>query len=88
MKVAIYYRPNSEQGRMVEDFVHESGRIYPDSEIKLVDIDSKEGSSLADVYDIVKYPTVIAASDDGHELQRWDNDVLPLMSEVAYYANQ
>lgn len=88
MKVTIFYRPESEHARSVEEFVHEFERRYPDSPITLQNIDTKEGSGAAEVYDVMQYPTVLALSNDGTTLQRWDNGLMPLMGEVAYYANQ
>ena len=87
MKVLIFYRPQSEQARAVEEFMHEYKRRYPDSELTIIDTDSISGSKDAEVYDVVQYPTVIATSDEGVTLQRWDNGLMPLMNEVAYYTN-
>jgi hypothetical protein len=87
MKVTIFYRPESEHAREVEEFIHEFKRRYPDANPLVLNVDSVEGSEKARIYDIMQYPSVIAASDDGSELQRWDKGIMPLMSEVAYYAN-
>lgn len=84
----IFYRPQSEQARLVEEFMHEFGRRYPESELTLVDVDSPKGSVDAEIYDIVQYPTVLATTDEGATLQRWDSGLMPLMNEVAYFANQ
>lgn len=73
---------------MVDDFMHEFGQLYPETELTLVDTDSASGSATAGTYDVVRYPTVVAASNSGTTLQRWDNGMMPLMQEVAYYANQ
>jgi len=86
--VLIFYRVDSEQRRAVDEFVHEFKRRYPDLELTLTDVDSPHGSQDADIYDIVQYPTVLATSNDGATLQRWDAGTLPLLNEVAYYANQ
>ena len=88
MKVLIFYQPVSEHARTVEEFMHEFNRRYPESELTLVDVDSIKGSQQAEVYDIIQYPTVMATTDAGATLQRWDGGVMPLMNEVAYFANQ
>lgn len=88
MKVLILYRQDSETHRAVDEFVHEFQRRHPEHELTLMDADSIEGSQKAEVYDVVQYPTVLAISNDGSTLQRWDNGMMPLMSELAYYANQ
>jgi methyl coenzyme M reductase alpha subunit len=88
MKVLIFYRQDSEQRRAVDEFVHEFHRRYPELELTLTDIDTISGSRDAEIYDIVQYPTVIATSNDGATLQRWNAGLMPLINEVAYYANQ
>ncbi len=88
MKVLIFYRVDSEQRRVVDEFMHEFKRRYPELELSLKDVDSISGSKDTDTYDIVQYPTVIATGNDGATLQRWDAGLMPLMNEVAYYANQ
>jgi len=88
MKVLIFYRQDSEEHRLVDEFIHEFHRLYPDLELTLTDVDTSHGSQDAEIYDIVQYPTVIAASNDGATLQRWDAGQMPLMNEVAYFANQ
>lgn len=87
MKVLIFYRPQSEQARLVEEFIHEFGRRYPEHTLTTVDVDSPKGSVDAEIYDIVQYPTVIATSEVGATLMRWDSGLMPLMNEVAYFAN-
>ncbi len=88
MKVLIFYRPNSEHSRLVEDFMHEFGRLYPGTGLDVLSVDTVDGAREAELYDVVSYPTVIARSDEGATLQRWDSGQMPLMNEVAYYANQ
>ena len=87
MKVLIFYRPASEHARAVDEFVHEFQRRYSDHELTLIDIDSVAGSQQAEIYDIVQYPCVIATTDSGASLQRWDSGLMPLLNEVAYFAN-
>ena len=84
MKVAVLYRSKSEQERLVLEFQHDyqqrTGRI-----LDLYDLDTKEGAALAELYDIVRYPAVIATANDGELLQMWQGEILPLMSDVMYY---
>lgn len=84
----IFYRKDAETHRLVDEFIHEFSKQYPDAELTLLDVDTLEGSQQAEIYDIVQYPTVIATSNDGATLQRWDTGLMPLMNEVSYYANQ
>lgn len=88
MKVLIFYRPNSEHARKVEEFMHDFGRLYPDAPITTLDVDSVNGIQQAEIYDVVQYPTLLALSNDGTTLQRWDSGLMPLMNELAYYIHQ
>ena len=87
MNVIMLYRPKSEHSSVVEAFAREYDRIHPGKEIELLDADSLDGSHKARVYDIMEYPTILALTADGQVLQRWSGEMLPLMHEVAYYAN-
>lgn len=84
MKVAVIYRSQSENERLVLDFerdyFHQTGR-----ELTLYDINTREGADLAELYDVVRYPAVLAMSNDGALLQMWQGEILPLMSDVMYY---
>ncbi len=84
MKALLFYRPNSEHERIVldylRDFAHRTGKELP-----TVDVDSREGIELSQLYGIMKYPMIVAIDNDGRELQRWESDMLPQISEVSYY---
>lgn len=83
----ILYRPNSDHERAVleyaRDFHHETGR-----ELELISTETKEGADKARLYDIVRYPAVVATANDGRMLQMWQEDLLPLRNEVAAYLTQ
>lgn len=85
MKVLILYRPRSEHGRTVEDFVRDFKTSHNDGRLEVLNIDSREGSAMASLYDIMQYPAVLALRDDGSVLKSWEGDTLPVMNEVAYY---
>jgi hypothetical protein len=84
MKVAVLYRSQSEQERPVLDFEHDYQR-QTGRQLSLYDLNTRDGWSLASLYDVVQYPAVLATSDDGRLLQMWQGDNLPLMNEVMYY---
>lgn len=86
MKVVILYRPNSEHGRLVEAFAHDFTRAHPTRKVELLNIDTKEGSALASLYDMMQLPAILALAQDGQLLNSWQGEQLPLMNEVAYYA--
>lgn len=85
MKVAILYRSQSEQERLVlefeRDFNRQTGR-----HISMYDVNTREGWAMAQLYDVIKYPAVVAMEDDGRMLYLWQEESLPLMNEVMYYS--
>lgn len=87
MKVVALYHPNSEWARIVEeyarDFEHQRGK-----KVELVSLAEREGSVMASLYDITRYPALIALRDDGEMLALWEGEQLPLMNEVAAYLAQ
>jgi hypothetical protein len=84
MKVLILYRPNSEHGRLVEDFVRDFKSNHP-SRLEVLDIDSRDGSATASLYDIMQYPAIMVLRDDGSVLKSWEGDSMPVMNDLAYY---
>lgn len=83
--ITVLYRPGSEQARAVEDFKRELDRDK--LEIQMVDVDTREGIVLAELHDIMQFPSVIATRSDGSITQSWIG-VLPLVKEVGYFAHQ
>jgi hypothetical protein len=86
MKLVILYRPDSEHTRSVEEFVHEFERRVPGRKVEMISLNGREGVAMASLYDVVRYPAILATTDDGRLLQWWQGDQLPLMNEVAAYA--
>jgi hypothetical protein len=84
VKVYILYRPKSEHSTKVTDYLHDFVRAHPAHAIRVLDIDSKEGTNMARLYDIIQYPGVIALTEDGQLLRSWQGD-LPLINELGYY---
>lgn len=86
MKVVIIYRPNSEHGRVVEDFIRDYQLRHQAGKLEVLNIDSRDGNAMAALYDVMQYPAILALRDDGSVLRAWEGDTLPLMDEVASYA--
>lgn len=82
--IFVLYRPNTDHERAVleyaRDFQHETGH-----ELELVSLDTKEGADRARLYDVTRYPAVVATANDGQMLALWQEDLLPLRNEVAGY---
>lgn len=87
MKVIVLYRPNSDHGRVVDEFSREFQARNPSSQIELMNIDSQEGSNLAGLYDVMDYPAIMVMRTDGSLQHLWQGAELPLVEEVAGYAN-
>ena len=86
MKVVVLYRPKSEHGRIVDEFIREFQHRYEDHKLDIVDVDSRDGVATASLYDVVQYPSVLVLQSDGYLSKMWSGDNMPLMQEVAYYA--
>lgn len=84
MKAMIFYRPNSEHERMVEEYARDFAQ-HTGKELPTVDVDSRDGTYLAELYDVMKFPSIIAVDDEGKILQTWDGDMLPRFDEVSFY---
>lgn len=86
MKLVILYRPNSEHARAAETFVHDFSQRYPDIKVEMMDVDSREGSAQASLYDLMRHPAILALAGDGVLLKSWEGEEMPLMDEVASYS--
>jgi hypothetical protein len=84
MKVIILYHPVSEHARNVEDFARDFAR-QTSHELELISLESRDGAAAASLYDIVRYPAILAISSSGEILRSWQGPVLPLMNELMYY---
>lgn len=82
----VLYRPDSEHGRRTEEFIHDFQRRHPEQRLEILNVDSREGSAMASLYDIMQYPAVLVAQNDGYIQRSWQGDHLPLMDDVAAYA--
>jgi hypothetical protein len=87
MKILILYRPNSEHGRLVEDFIRDFRQRHGTHHLETLNLDTREGSAAATLYDIVQYPAVLVIQNDGMIQKVWEGGTLPLMDEVAAYAS-
>lgn len=70
---------------MVEEFANEFSRRYENRKLELVSVDTRDGSATATLYDVMKWPAVLALADDGQVLHEWQGESMPLINEVSYY---
>lgn len=85
MKVIILHKPNSETDTQLQgylrDFEQRTGK-----QIELVDAETKEGIDLAQIYDILQFPAILAREYTGEFVQSWSEiDKWPTISELSYY---
>jgi len=86
MKVVVIYRPNSDHGRLTEEFIHDFQRLHPDQKVETLNVDSRDGSATATLYDVVQYPTILVLQTDGQIEKSWAGEILPRIDEVIGYA--
>jgi hypothetical protein len=88
MKAIILYHPKSDHGGVVEDYARDFKRLKEGKEIELVSLETVEGSTLAKLYDITRYPAALALADDGSLIDAWQGEQLPLMVDLEAYATR
>ncbi|HEY4964736.1 MAG TPA: hypothetical protein VIH90_08680 [Candidatus Saccharimonadales bacterium] len=86
MKVVVLYRPSSDHGRIVDEFIENFRSRVSDQRIEVLNIDTREGNGTATLYDIVQYPAVLVLRSDGAIQKSWQGLELPLIDEVQSYA--
>ena len=86
MRIVILYHPESDHSRIVEEYVHDFTHQDPDVSVEALSIDTRDGATMATVYDIVAYPSMLALREDGSLAKAWQGLPLPLMNDVAYFA--
>lgn len=86
MKVLVLYRPNSEHGRVVEEFIHDFQSRHGEERLEVMNIDTRDGSATASLYDVMQYPAILVLQADGYLQKLWQGERLPMMDEVVSYA--
>ncbi len=86
MKVLVLYRPNSEHGRLVEEFVRDFQRVHQQERLEVLNIDTRDGSATASLYDVMQYPAILVLANDGVIQRCWMGEALPRMDDIVSYA--
>lgn len=84
MNVRILYYQDSESARSVDEYIQDYDRRY-NVELQIVDMSTRAGADLAALYDIVRYPALIATDEQGGLAWLWQEESLPLKTEVRAY---
>lgn len=86
MRVVVIYKRATDYGREVEEWIQElKVRKGQDSEIEEVNPETRDGDAMAQAYEVVQYPSILALDDTGRVLSSWTGLPLPRLDEVAYY---
>ena len=87
MKLVILYRPDSEHERDIQEYIRQFQKHYDAArKVEMVSLNTRDGAASASLYDIVSYPAILALTDDGRMLNIWQGMPLPLMDDIAGYA--
>jgi hypothetical protein len=87
MRVVILYRPNSEYSLTVEDFIRNYQIYHDDQPLEVLNIDTRDGSATAALYDVVEYPAILVLQSDGYLQKLWQGSALPRVDDVIAYAH-
>jgi hypothetical protein len=84
MKLMVLLKPHSEFAGITYDFIRDF-QSRTGKTVEVISVDSKPGYTVAELYDIVEYPCIMAVTDGGEMLQIWQGSQLPLIDEVSAY---
>jgi hypothetical protein len=86
MRVVALYHPKSDHEGIVLDYIRDYHMRSSGKEIEPISLETIEGSSMAELYDVTIYPAILALSDDGQLQHFWQGIPLPLMNEIDAYS--
>lgn len=86
MRVYLFYRSHTENEPQVRDFLHDL-ETRGETNLQVMDVNTRDGSSLASLYDIMQTPSVLITNDDGSMINMTQG-TLPLVNEISYYMHQ
>jgi thiol-disulfide isomerase/thioredoxin len=86
MRTIILYHPKDEFAGLAQDYKRDYETKHPGQKIELVSLDEVEGSEMAKLYDIVRYPAILVVAKDGSLQKMWQDRPFPLLDEVASYS--
>lgn len=86
MRTVIIYHPKQEFAGVVDGFKRDFEARFPDKKVQLASLETVEGSELAALYDVVRYPAILVIAENGGLQKLWQDRPFPLMDEVAAYS--
>lgn len=85
MRVVVFYKRETDYGREVEEWIHDLKARGDGGKIDEIDPETRDGDGMAQTYEVIQYPTIMALDDSGRVLSAWKGLPLPRLDEVAYY---
>lgn len=85
MRVVVVYKRATDYGREVEEWVTDLRQRDTAGIIEEIDPETRDGDSMAQAYELMQYPTIMALDDTGRVLAAWKGLPLPRLDEVSYY---
>ena len=86
MKSYIIYRKNSEDARLVEEFLFNLKKVH-NLEPEIIDQDSREADNKLQVYGLTKFPAILIVDDNGPLQKSWEGEQMPLINDFFFYVN-
>lgn len=83
MKTLVFTRSRQTGQSNVDRLIGELKKLGIQHE--QIDVESRDGSARAELYDIVQTPAVITTRDDGQMLYSWQ-ELLPSSSDISHLA--
>lgn len=85
MKIRMFIKNDDPKNQRLFD-LEKVIKETSDCEVEILDVESREGKEVAEVYDIYAFPGVIATTDDGVVLNSWIGKV-PAEFEIKEILN-
>jgi hypothetical protein len=86
MRVVALYHPKSDHEGIVLDYIHDYQMHSSGKTIEPISLETSDGSRIAELYDVTRYPAILALSDDGQLQHFWQGLPLPMMNEIDVYS--
>lgn len=83
MKIYLFYRPDTESEIAADNFLKILTE-HQQTQIKLIDVQTREGSNMCQIYSVMSYPSVLVLTNDGRQIKFWHGEV-PYSQDLAPY---
>jgi len=84
MKTIVVYKDNTENSRIVNDFLRDF-TSQTGKKLETLDPQTPAGISFCEAYGVTSYPSVLAIAENSTLQKMWVGLPLPTIMEVSYY---